>query len=193
MIESEKDIIRVIQEDTWMMEILKCVQSLDLPDWWVCAGFVRTKIWDTLYGYEERTPLPDIDVIYFDPSKIDEGIEKEYEKRLTEIYPGQPWSVKNQTRMHLINDFTPYQSSVDAISKFPETVTALGVKLDNIENVVLTAPHGIEDVINFQIRPTPYFSRTEDRLMVFNDRVDKKKWKIRWDRVEIQKGRGQLK
>lgn len=80
--------------------------------------------------------------------------------------------------MHLINDFTPYQSSVDAISKFPETVTALGVKLDNIENVVLTAPHGIEDVINFQIRPTPYFSRTEDRLMVFNDRVDKKKWKI---------------
>ena len=37
---------------------------------------------------------------------------------------------KNQARMHVVNNMLPYSSSVDAISKFPETATALGVTLD---------------------------------------------------------------
>ena len=82
MIHSEEDVIRLIYEDKWMMEILRSAQSLELPDWWVCAGFVRSKIWDMLHGFDERTPLPDIDVIYFDPSNVDEEIEKGYENIL---------------------------------------------------------------------------------------------------------------
>ncbi len=72
MIKNEKDIIQLIKEDEWMMDILRAVKSLDLPDWWVCAGFVRSKIWDTLHGFKERTPISDIDVIYFDDTNIEE-------------------------------------------------------------------------------------------------------------------------
>ncbi len=43
-IKTEQDIIKLIQSDTWMMEILQTAKSLQLPDWWVCAGFVRSKI-----------------------------------------------------------------------------------------------------------------------------------------------------
>ncbi|QKY69328.1 nucleotidyltransferase family protein [Lentibacillus sp. CBA3610] len=71
-LKSEKDILKVINEDDWMMDILTTVKSLNLPDWWVCAGFVRSKIWDILHGYSERTPMPDIDVIYFDDTNISE-------------------------------------------------------------------------------------------------------------------------
>ena len=129
-INTEKDILTLIQQDIWMMNLLNAVSSLNLPDWWICAGFVRAKIWDELHGFDERTPTPDIDVIYYDPSTIDEKVEKKYEKALIELLPTIPWSIKNQARMHIANNSPPYSSAADAISKFPETATALGVKLD---------------------------------------------------------------
>lgn len=78
LIKSEEDILWLIREDKWMMELLKCAKSLNLPDWWICAGFVRSKIWDVLHGFNERTTLPDIDVIYYD-----EKIVKRVRKRNT--------------------------------------------------------------------------------------------------------------
>jgi hypothetical protein len=40
-----------------MMDIIKSAKSLNLPDWWICAGFVRSKIWYTLHYFNERTPI----------------------------------------------------------------------------------------------------------------------------------------
>ncbi|WP_432364066.1 nucleotidyltransferase family protein [Sporosarcina sp. UB5] len=185
MIHSKKDVIRLISEDKWMMDILRSAQSLNLPDWWVCVGFVRSKIWDELHEFKERTLLPDIDVIYFDKSNVDEEIEKHYENILKQRHHTIPWSVKNQARMHTVNNDRPYSSSSEAIAKFPETATALGVKLDEEGKVMLTAPHGIEDVINFTIRPTPYFSETEERMDYYHLRVRKKNWKSIWHKVEV--------
>src|SRR5690625_4706026 len=136
MIKSEKDIILIIAEDPWMMEILSTVKLLDLSDWWVCAGFVRSKLWDFLHGFHERTLLPDIDVIYYDPTNIFKAKEKELEKKLKSSNSTIPWSVKNQARMHLINNVPPYKDSIDAIAKFPETATALAVKLDEKNNII---------------------------------------------------------
>ncbi|KAB2334128.1 MULTISPECIES: nucleotidyltransferase family protein [Bacillaceae] len=182
---TEEDILELIREDHWMMNLLKAVQSLQLPDWWICAGFVRSKIWDTLHTYQERTPLPDIDVIYYNPSNIDESEEKELERKLNQLVAGIPWSVKNQARMHVLNDMPPYTSSTDGISKFPETVTALGVKLDEKDNLVLTAPWGIEDVLNLKVRPTPYYLEGEERVAIYNNRMSKKKWNSIWEKVEV--------
>src|SRR5690606_18827150 len=113
-------------KDAWMIGVLSAAKSLDLPDWWICAGFVRSKIWDTLHGFNERTPLSDIDVIYFDAENLSEHTEKRLEEKLHRIMPGLPWSVKNQARMHIVNELESYTSAIDAISKFPETATALG-------------------------------------------------------------------
>ncbi|MGG3564340.1 nucleotidyltransferase family protein [Neobacillus rhizosphaerae] len=181
----EQEIISIIQSDPWMMEILKSVKSLNLPDWWICAGFVRSKIWDTLQGFSERTPITDIDVIYFDPTSIDELEEKKLERKLGALKPDIPWSVKNEARMHIRNKLLPYTSSVDAISKFPETATALGVKIDENEHVILTAPWGIIDVIQFKVRPTPFFTKTEERMKLYEERVQKKNWKATWNRIEV--------
>nr|WP_275669630.1 nucleotidyltransferase family protein [Metabacillus litoralis] len=115
---NEEDIISVIKKDEWMMGALRAAKSLELQDWWICAGFIRSKIWDTLHNFSVRKQLPDVDLIYFNPSRIDEVEEKELEKRLKTIIPCIPWSVKNQARMHFQNNFPPYFSSVDAIAKF---------------------------------------------------------------------------
>lgn len=186
MLKNESDIIRMIEQDPWMMEILKTARTLDLPDWWVCAGFVRSKIWDTLHGFKERTELPDVDIIYFDTQMDSEVTEKELEAKLASIHQGIPWSVKNQVRMHLINELEPYSSSIDAMSKFPETATALGVKLDEHGSVILAAPCGVEDVLGLQLRATEFFTETEKRREIFEDRILKKDWKSIWTNIKVE-------
>lgn len=188
IIKNEEDILSLIAADEWMMEILKIVKALDLPDCWICAGFVRSKIWDVLHGFTERTPLPDVDVVFYDSIHINEAVEKELEKRLKMLKPGIPWSVKNQARMHQINNLPPYTSSIDAVSKFPETCTALAVKLDQDDNVVLAAPWGIQDAINIEVRPTPFFIETEDRMHIYEERIRKKNWPSIWEKVKVNPG-----
>jgi uncharacterized protein len=182
---NEKDIISLIREDKWMMEILESTKSLNLPDWWICAGFIRSKIWDVLHNFSERTTVPDIDVIYFDPTNIDVLEEKKLAEKLKCLIPNIPWSVKNEARMHVKSNMPPYSSSVDAISKFPETATALGVKLDEKDNVILTAPCGISDVINLEVKPTAYFTETKERMKIYKDRITNKNWKSTWNKIKV--------
>jgi uncharacterized protein len=181
----EEKIIKAIKEDIWMMDILKSVKSLNLPDCWVCAGFVRSKIWDTLHHFSERTLIPDIDVIYFDATNIDELEEKRLEDLLNSLMPNTPWSVKNEARMHIKSNLPPYSSSIDAISKFPETATALGVKLDEKDNVILIAPYGIRDVVNLKVKPTPFFTKTKERVEIYENRITKKNWKSIWYKLNV--------
>lgn len=184
MVKTEQDIIKLIQDDKEMMRILKIAKKLDLPDWWICAGFVRSKIWDTLHGFK-KTTLPDVDVIFFDKTNIDELEEKRLEAKLHEMFPEVPWSVKNEARMHMVNHFRPYTSSEDAISKFPETATALGVKLNHEEQIILTAPCGIKDVVDLKVKPTPYFAESSDRTVIYKERIKKKNWQSIWHKIEV--------
>lgn len=185
MLENREDIVTLIQQDAQMMEIIQTAAMLNLPDWWICAGFVRSKIWDTLHGFETSTPIPDVDVIYFDESKKKEKRDKELERILRERHPEVPWSVKNEAGMHIRNDITPYTSSEDAISKFPETATAIGVKIDREERLILTAPHGIEDVLNMEVKPTPFFEMTGAGSVFYEERIIKKNWQSTWPKVKV--------
>jgi hypothetical protein len=184
-IENESDVIQSVISDKWMMDILKATSSLNLPDCWVCAGIVRSKIWDTLHGFSNRTSIPDVDVVYFDPMNLDELEEKRLEEVLHNILPSVPWSVKNEARMHIVNGMPPYASTVDAISKFPETATALGLKLDLHGDVIVTAPCGIHDVINLEVKPTPYFKQNEKLAKIYEDRISKKNWKATWNLISV--------
>ncbi len=185
MLKTEKDIIELIRQDGWMMELLATVRGLNLPDWWICAGFVRSKIWDVLHGYEEKTVLSDVDVIYFDDKNTDEQEDKYIEARLKILLPEIPWSVKNQARMHRRNQVEPYTSAEDAMMKFPETATALGVRLDRCDNLILSAPHGIDDAISLTVKPTPFFTADNQRLAVYRSRMEQKKWKRQWPKISI--------
>jgi hypothetical protein len=182
---NEEDIIQIVREDIWMMDLLTTAQALQLPDWWICAGFVRSKLWDVIHGFSERTPLPDIDLIYFDPTLTDESEEKKLEVQLKHTHPHIPWSVKNEARMHIINNLPPYSSSIDAISKFPETATALGLKLDEHNQIILAAPCGIHDVIHLVLKPTAYFAATRERSEIYETRLEQKNWQSIWPKINV--------
>lgn len=172
-----------------MMKILRIVSTLNLPDWWIGAGFVRGKVWDTLHGYTQRTYLPDVDVVYFnendftklEASKETTKIEQVYERELTKQVPDINWSVTNQARMHLFHGDNPYHNSEEAISHWVETATCIGVRLSNERKIVLCTPRGIDDLVNLRLRPTPDYKNT----ITFTERAEKKKWLLKWPMLKI--------
>ncbi len=182
LLKTELDIVRLIESDAWMMEKLRHVATLHLPDWWIGAGFVRSKVWDTLHYFTERTPLTDVDVIYFDPSDIHEQTEKEIYAKLLALDCSVKWSTKNQARMHLKKGEEPYTSSTDALSQWTETPTCIGASLDTEGQVHLTIPHGVEDLLSCIVRPTPYVLAKPE---IYRERMRTKNWPARWPQVRI--------
>lgn len=178
----EKDILSLIEKDPWMMEILIAVREIDLPDWWIGAGFVRSKVWDFLHGYRARTLIPDIDVIYFDLKNATEDHEKEFEKMLKDKNPDVSWSVKNQARMHTLHNHAPYKNATEGLSHWVETATCIGVKLDKNNSFILAAPHGVDDLVNLILRPT---ENIPEELKKFKERVRSKKWLEKWPKLRI--------
>ncbi len=179
---NEKDILELIKNDEWMMNILRAARSLNLPDWWIGAGFVRSKIWDYLHVYTESTPLPDIDVIYFDPDNLAESLEKEFDAQLTKLIPGQKWSSKNQARMHVTKGDQPYTSAAEGLSKWSEIPTCIGVRLLSNDELSLVAPWGIDDFNQLTIRSNP---ACKSNPQLFIERMKVKNWTQTWPKLKI--------
>jgi uncharacterized protein len=185
-IQTHQDICRIIEQDQWMMGILREVRLLGLPDSWVCAGFVRTKVWDVQHGYRQRSALPDVDVVYYHHDDLREETEKALESRLQEMSPGVPWSVKNQARMHVVNSAPPYSSSFDAISNFPESATAVAVRLTETDSIELMAPWGVQDLVDLIVRPAPGYDGADPlKSHIYTRRVATKDWQTKWPKLTI--------
>lgn len=173
--------LELIRNNKEIMKDLSIIKELKLPDWYVAAGYVRNYIWDTLHSYPNRTPLNDIDVIYYNTDEIDEEIEKKYEQKLERDTGISIWSVKNQARMHIRNGDKPYNSIEDAISQWPETVTAVGIRLERDDNISIISPYGLEDLFEYRVRKSPLF---KDETY-YRTRINKKNWKEIWPRLVI--------
>jgi hypothetical protein len=106
----EEKLIQIMKTYEYLMRDLRLVQGLGLSNWCIAAGYVRNHVWDYLHGYSARTPLNDVDVIYFDASDLTEESEKRYEILLGKEVDRYNWSFKNQARMHFRNQEKPYIS-----------------------------------------------------------------------------------
>lgn len=179
----ENQLLEIIKQDAYITSILETVEQLDLNDAWVCAGLIRNKVWDILHN--TSTPLNDIDVIYFDASDTSREIEKYLEKELSILFPNQPWSVKNQARMHSVSGFSPYTSSYDGIAHFPETPTAIAARLYNQE-IEIMAPYGVQDLFEMKVKPTRFYQKSSERHLIYIERIRKKRWHEIWKNLSIE-------
>ena len=162
----------MIESDHLLVTILKTVELLQLNDCWVAAGVIRNKVWDTLHNMQ--TDINDIDVIYFDETDISRQTEKALEARLQNLMPNQPWSVKNQARMHIKNNVPPYVSSFDGVAHFPETPTAIAVRRIN-NQIEIMAPYGLQDLFEGTVRPTPPYQKGSKLHPIYLERMQHKK------------------
>jgi len=170
---------KIISHEKWLMEILRTVRDLQLPDWYLAAGVIRNTVWDVLHGYKKRTQLNDIDVVYFDPHKKFQ--ENEIKKKLKKIYPQYSWDVVNQVFVHKTYVYKrPVKSSCEAIAHFVEVPTCVGVRLEKDNSLTVCAPHGLRNLFFFLVVPAPY-----SNLKRYRERMKKKQWKKIWPKLHI--------
>ncbi|EFM12494.1 protein of unknown function DUF925 [Paenibacillus curdlanolyticus YK9] len=177
----EEQLKDYINNEPYLIEDLKLVSELNLPDCYIAAGYIRSMVWDRLQGLESRGKHSDIDVVFFDPTNLSEARDHAIEAELIARTGNEKWSVKNQARMHIQNGDAPYQNTTDAISYWPETATAIGVRLDPDNEIEIIAPYGLDDLFQMVVRRAPLFL---DKAYYMR-RVAGKNWKNQWSGIKI--------
>lgn len=177
----EEKLREIVNKNQYIIEDLKAVKALAVPNAYISAGYIRNLVWDILHDYPVRTALDDVDVVYFDISNLSEETEKELERALRSYSNKNKWSVKNQARMHCLKNDNQYVSVEDAMKRWPETATAVGIRIDQHDNLEILAPHGLEDLFKLKIRQSPYFADKE----FFLQRISSKQWLRKWPLVQI--------
>ncbi|MEO1459050.1 MAG: nucleotidyltransferase family protein [Pseudomonadota bacterium] len=172
-------IVRVMRRP-WYRATLEAVRRLDLPQGAIGAGFVRNAVWDALTG-RPRTPLDDVDVLFFDRADPGWECERAAEARLRRALP-RPWSVRNQARMHRRNGDRPYRSVAHAMRFWLETPTAVAVRLSAHGRLQILAPHGLDDLLAMRARPT---ARGCEKPAAYSARMRAKNWPARWPGVTL--------
>lgn len=165
---------KLLAADPDIMRILSTVRDLGLSDSWLAAGTLRNFIWNKLSHLPAFDETTDVDIVFFD-RKVPYEKTKKIEAQLRQVYPTYNWELKNQKDMHGHSPHTlPYTSSKDAISKYPERCTAIGARLDEEGQLEVFLPYGLEDILNFVVRPTPHFKADKDRMALYQKRLAEK-------------------
>jgi hypothetical protein len=138
-----------------MMEVLAAVRESGLPDAWVGAGAIRDLVWGQLYGSGFRpVEVRDVDVAYFDPDDLSRAGDDQATERLRAAWPRVPWEARNQAAVHTWyaskfggDPVRPFVAVADAVASWPETATAVAVRLDRAGRVEVCAPLGLTDLL----------------------------------------------
>ncbi|HEX6674024.1 MAG TPA: nucleotidyltransferase family protein [Actinomycetes bacterium] len=126
----------LLRSSPWMMAVLRAVRDCDPPDWWVGGGVLRDLVWDLLHrGTFGPALVKDVDVAFYDPSDLRPERDDEVERALAARLPGVRWDAKNQAAVHTWYRrrfgvaVEPLASAADGVATWPETATAVAVRL----------------------------------------------------------------
>lgn len=178
MMTSASKLPAIISRDQLRWRLLKVVRSIRIPDCWIGAGFVRNVVWNQLHGRTVSPLSGDVDVLWFDPEQADSSADRLIEAKLRALVPSVDWSVKNQARMHVRNGDAPYTSVVDAMRYWPETATAVAVRINCRDHLEVAAPFGLDDLFGLILGPTPRFA--VDKRPLYDARIQAKGWLEMW-------------
>ena len=178
------ELLAVVTATTWLMDVLRRARDEHLPDWFVGAGAIRDVVWDVRFGDGlHPSGIEDIDLVYFDPSDLSKDREHEIEARL-----GPRWDVTNQAAVHTWfhtkfggDPVEPLTSTTDGIATWPEYATCVGVRLEDDDTLTVTAPHGLDDLLDGVWRSNPVRVSPEEAVR----RLARKAPGKRWPRVRL--------
>ncbi|WP_137937408.1 nucleotidyltransferase family protein [Chitinivorax sp. B] len=168
------------------MQWLYTARDLNLPDWYLAAGCIRNRLWDHLHGYAEPSGEQDIDLIYFDPDASaaqDHALSQQLSSQFKQV-----WEIVNQAHIHhwyrqaSSQPIEPMLSSLDALGRWPETATCIGVRLMPDDRLQFAMPCGLDDLFNLIWRQNPAFSDRD----IFLQRTASKHITTRWPRVCLE-------
>jgi len=177
----------LVQSDEWLMDVLRAARACNPPDWVIGAGVLRNLVWDHLHSYPQRTPARDVDLAYFDPLDLRPEAEQAWERRLRARIPEVPWEVKNQAAVHLWYErrfgyAVPRLDSIEAaVATWPETATAVAIRLLPDDQLEVIGPFGLADLLQMTLRP----NRTRVSMQEYRRCYTTKRIRERWPHVQI--------
>lgn len=182
--EYEAQLLDLVQADERVMGLLRAVWSLGIDQWCVAAGTIRNLVWDHLHSLPEPTLPSDIDVLIFDPIRTGADYEEQLEAQLRSMNGEVTWEVVNQATIHTYTgDHEPYSSIEEAMSRWADLVTAVGVHLADDGKITIIAPAGLTDLFELRVRP---HIATPTSVAVYRDRMASKGWQKRWPLLTIE-------
>jgi hypothetical protein len=179
-------LVRIVQSTPWLCGVLKAVRAVGPRGAYVAAGAVRDTVWNSLTGRVSSRPSGDVDVVYWADSESAEE-PRRHEARLRALEPDIDWEVTNQATIHLWHrrvrgiKIVPHQSVADGLASWPETATAVGIRLAPDGGIDVVAPFGLADLFALRLLHNP----TQTGPDVFWERIEAKQWLRRWPELEL--------
>ena len=142
-----------------LWECLYRFPALNLPAWYLGAGCVAQTIWNLAHDKVPGADILDYDLVYYDRD-LSEARELDVSQAARALVADLAieLDVTNEARVHLWYPqrfgyrIQPYQSTEDAISTWPTTATAIGVRPSG-RQLEVWAPFGTDDLFNLVVRP----------------------------------------
>lgn len=186
MTADDRDLARILAASPLLAPLLTEWNRVALTDAWLVAGCLAQTVWNHLFHLQASHGIDDIDLVYQDPTDLSAEAERAHERRLRDAFPDLPcrFDVKNQARVYLWYEarfgrpIAPYRSSRHAISTYPTTATALGVRPDG-PGLEVHAPFGLDDLLGGVVRA--------NRTLISEDVYDAKvaRWTAIWPDLRI--------
>jgi len=149
-----EDDLREIFKTAEFLPVLRAIRALNLPDWWLAGGAVRNTVWRKLFPQDCELTIKDFDIAFFDGDGKREG-EIAARETLQKEFPNLIFDVKNQASF---GEWRPWHfsfcSSGDGIAHWLHTATAVGIRLNDADEIEIFAPYGLADLFGGVIRPT---------------------------------------
>lgn len=175
-----KLLTQLVKQDPLRVQALTCLHTLNLTQGYIAAGFVRNLVWDYLHQKTIQTPLNDVDVIYYDLHETDAEKYQSYQQALKAMMPALNWQVRNQARMHTHNSDSPYKSTLDAMSYWPEKETAVAMRQLSTGELECISAFGFDSLFNLQLSHNPKREKS-----IFLQRVQTKGWLEQWPKLSL--------
>jgi len=157
-------LISIVRAAPSLMQVLRTVQALDLPDPLMMSGAVYQRVLNRLTGRHPDYGVRDYDLGYFDASDLSYEAEDEVIRRAAAAFD-EPLKtmveVRNQARVHLWFEdhfgepYTALSCTAEALERFVAPMFAVGVRLDADDRLHLEAPFGVSDLFALRLRSNP--------------------------------------
>lgn len=164
------------------MAVLRAVRACQLPDWAVGAGVIRDLVWDELHSGFEPGRVRDVDVAFFDPDDLTPARDQRAERALRSQLPHIPWEATNQAAVHTWYErrfgitADPLTSTAEAVATWPETATAVAVRLLHDDRIEVLAPLGLDDLLGAIWRRNPTRVTVEESRRRLSGKFDPNRW-----------------
>ncbi len=159
----EDQLIAAVRASPTLMQVMRGVRALELPDWRLVSGCVYQTFWNRASCREPDYGLKDYDAVYFDPDSSYEAEDVHIRRAAAAFAPplDQIVEVRNQARVHLWFEgkfgepYAPLACTDGALERFLCPAFAVGIRLEADDAISVAAPFGLEDMAAMRLRPNP--------------------------------------